>query len=327
MACQEKEKPSLKPGIDFVKLEELITEVCDNGNIVKELLYSMLRTTETYNNCMTLYNSYLDRYIEFLASLNITDVDMIAFAYKKMLDNGYLSYNKKHGYDNSFRHIYNSNLNISSFMDLDELEGCYVATGSYVCRHMSSFLTDLEGRAGENGYNTYVATYRRKKHKNGIVRLNSLFGNRVYANHQITCVDNEGFYGYCPTSGLFIQFENYFDNKCDKEDIVIYGRSIDIDEYRIGEFNYYVSYSDYSKIMNNPDEDITTLFNNHNKKVFKHINISDLQEKDKYVSEVLDSEQDSLKDFYIDTEEYLSSINSLMNTMVPKKNLKSLLIK
>lgn len=135
MACQENKKVPLKSGIDFVKLEELITEVCDNGNIVKELLYSMLRTTETYNNCMTLYNSYLDRYIEFLASLNITDVDMIALAYKKMLDDGYLSCNKKHGYDNSFRHIYNSNLNISSFMDLDELEGCYVATGSYVCRH------------------------------------------------------------------------------------------------------------------------------------------------------------------------------------------------
>lgn len=225
MACRIEDIKPKRDGIDFVMLEKVITDVCDNGAIVKELLYSALRTTETYNRCITEYNNYLTEYVQFMASLGITDAVGIALTYKKMLDDGYLSYNRKCSYDNSFRHIYNSNLNMSSFMDLDELEGCYIATGSFVCRHMSTFLTELEGRAGENSYNGYVAAYKRKKHKNYIAKLRPY--NNILANHQITYIDNNGFYGYCPTSGLFIQLENYYENKFDKEDTIIYGRSID----------------------------------------------------------------------------------------------------
>ena len=93
--------------IDFVKLEEVIFQVSDDCGVIKDLLYAMLRTTETYCNCIYEYNSYLKKYADFLNSLNIKDADMVAMMYKKMLDNGYLSYNKKHKYDKSFKNLYN----------------------------------------------------------------------------------------------------------------------------------------------------------------------------------------------------------------------------
>ena len=312
MNCS-KEEIIEKPGIDFVKLESIILEVCNNEKIIKDLLYATLRTTKTYCNCIHEYSSYLDRYGSFLYSLNIKDSDMVAIMYKKMLSSGYLSYNRKHKYDKSFKNIYNKSINISSFMDLDELEGCYITTGSYICRHMSSFLTDLEGRVGNDSYNGYVAVCN---HKTSKVKPQN---NGIYANHQITLIkDNNEFYGYCPTEGLFIEFIDLINNN------ILIGKSIDADNNCIGDFYYYMFLRDYELIVEDKSNDILSLFNNPS---YKELDIDDLIKKTNIIKNIIRSNKKDIDTFYLDNKSSLESINNMIKTMVPKKNIEKLIIR
>lgn len=308
--------------IDFVNLENIILEVCNDGNIIREILYAALRTTKTYKTCIETYDRYLNNYIKFLNSIEIKDSDMVALLYRKMLLDGYLTYNKNIKYDKSYGKLYRK-LNISSIMDLDELEGCYVATGLYICRHISSFLTDLESRAGYEVSNMYVATYKQKKHKKGIADI-KIFPDGVISNHQITLLNNNNAYGFCPTSGLFIEFNDYVTNKYNSTDNIIVGRSKDSNDCKENDFYYYMSLNDYITIAADNNDKIINLFNNAK---FKSINIEELYEKNLLVNELYRKRKSEIEIFYEDTKEDLSLIANSMNTMVPKKNIKSLKIK
>ena len=323
MACEnETVKINNYNCIDFTKLEELIinilnynnqsSDTCVNKNVVDQILYTALRNTDTYKQCIELYNNYIYDYIRFLHSLGITDSDEIAIAYKKMLDNGYLSYKKYHHYDNRFQHIYKKKLSSAEFMELNELEGCYIVTGASVCRHMSSFLTDLESRAGYTSHNSYVTVIKKK------VKTSCLD-----ANHQITLIaDRDLYYGYCPVSGYFIELDDL-----DETNQIIIGKNINCKNGRIGQYSYLIKLEDYYKIEDNPSTNYVDLYNSVNTDSYKKLNIEELCEKDKYISEKLTTKKDELDSFYESSKNTLQTINNSINIMIPRKRVKQLRVK
>lgn len=79
--------------------------------------------------------------------------------------------------------------------------------------------------------------------------------------------------------------------------------------------------------MDDTDNPIISLFKENNTKQFKRIDIPELQEKEKNIQDIYNRRKNDFEEFYYDTKDYLNDINNYMKVMVPKKNLKSLLIK
>lgn len=331
MPCEIKERKIEDKENDYVNfkfLESIIMNVLTDKNliivdktsstkdIVNEILYSTLRKTDTYKNCIEDYLEFIYSYASFLNTLGINEADTIAIAYKKMLDAGYLSYNKKHKYDSRFHNIYKKKLSYAEFMELDELEGCYIATGSSICRHMSSFLTDLEGRVGNNSYNSYVTVINNKKGKNSFDA----------ANHQITIIKDNGlYYGFCPVSGYFIELTDLEYDSINNP--IIIGKSVDLKSGKRDNYSYLIKLEEYLNIESNPNYSYINLFNKDNIVHYKQINTSELQDKDKYVSEILIKRNGDLESFYEENKERLESISNSINTMIPRKKVKQMIIK
>lgn len=104
-----------------------------------------IRKTDTYKKSREEYQKYIEKLALFMTKrLGIKDSTQISLIYNKMLDEGFLSYNKAHEYSLKY--------NQNSQYELFELLGIRIATGSSVCRHNAASLTDLQNEIGNKVY-------------------------------------------------------------------------------------------------------------------------------------------------------------------------------
>ncbi len=282
-------------------------------NSVANSLMNSLRQSDEYHQCINVYEKYLDDFSSFLKSLDITDSFEVALAYQYMLNNGLLSYSKKHGYDTYI--AAGKAADIIKKCELDELFGCRVATGRSVCRHMSSLLTDLENRVGNEAHNLYVNKYHTTNEKEVDLTTD-------YVNHQMTILNEQDkYYIYCPT--------------CSES---LYLKAIDSS---ISQNNYLMckgsekSLSVSSKITNiilsndELEEDfINNLFNGNIQYLSEEELALNLFKKQIKIAYLTQHKSDEFNDFYLETKDKLDTINRIITHIQPLHELpKKLIIK
>ena len=271
------------------------------------ILCDTLRNTDTYKECMSTYDQYIDKYADFLRSLGMTKPEEVSLFFQYMLDNGLLSYKKNHHYDRSLLHFNTQQYQLASILELDEFFGCYVATGASVCRHMSSLLTDLQNRVGNSAYNVYV---------NFIDSSNDI----KKANHQYTLINDQDdkIYGYCPTNKVFMELKNIILMDDLPDERLIYTRSI-ITQNNDSKIVSYINEKYNNELnLNLFDVDIDS---------YKKIDINQLNELYLYTSDYIENHKSIFEEFYQDTKQDLELISKSIKKMVPKQAVKELKIR
>lgn len=281
--------------------------VNDTSIIIQETI----RNTQTYKTCIEFYNQYLDKYVNLLDTLGITDSDEVAIIYQFMLDNGLLSYPKNYHYD---QEIISKQLHqYIGLYELDELTACKIATGVGVCRHSSSQLTDIQNRVGNPSYNFYIEGLTRpfnaKKYK-----LRTI-------NHQYTMTKDKDnhYYAYCTTSKSFVKLDYEVKNK------YIHATTIPLMESE-KEYETIIPL-DFNLLIKNNDEIIKDLL--YQKQTsYRKMNPMALLYKYDRIKELIIHNTDILEEFYQNTKEDLKKISDSYNCIVPSHDkIKSLKIR
>ena len=162
-----------------------------------------IRKSNEYRDLREEYNNYVVSLAKFIKSQGIIDGPGIAFLYQHMLDSGYLSYHKKHEYYNSCRH--KNVVENATRYEIEELWGSRISTGSSVCRHMSSLLTDIENEIG-NSAHTLKVFYANKN-------IPVSYYSNFIPDHCINVITTDNnIFGYCPTNKLVLSLKTDYEN-------------------------------------------------------------------------------------------------------------------
>lgn len=169
------------------KLSLLIEEYHNTVN--KQLLFIIINS-EMYKELCDEYYKYLEKIITFFVTEEILDGLGVALLYQELLDQGYLSYNKTHRYNN-----YMAKEEYKKYKLKYEIPhlGCRVATGKSLCRHMTDLLVSIENII--NNKAVYTNCFRDNKD----IDYNLIYNK---CNHALAIIiDNNNCFAYCPTSG------------------------------------------------------------------------------------------------------------------------------
>jgi hypothetical protein len=101
-------------------------------------IINILRESSTYKECIKEYNEYIYEAAMLIRHLGFTSAKEVVAYLQKLLDNGYFSKNMNHQYQ---KFQYETEY-------VTELCGARVLTGKSVCRHTSSFFTDILNQLG-----------------------------------------------------------------------------------------------------------------------------------------------------------------------------------
>lgn len=288
-------------------------------------IQSLLRTTDTYSDCIETYNNYINKYNTFLNQLGITTLMEEIVIFQKMLNDGYLFKDKKGGYNN----LDTPSSTFSCKFELDELLGCRVSTGTYVCRHVSALLNDILSNNDTINENSIKPLYMRLKiaeEESGVVSNNK---RQIIPNHAVILFkENDYYFGYCPTMNCFISIEEYIEEakvtKIKAYDIS--GKSIKY--YGVIPEIYNNFRDDYGHQI---EEDIFSTENCNGKYSLRNDRLNKL-----YLSylkaqkKISNYDKESFMEFYINTIDNLESMSENITTMVPnnkKGKVKQLIIK
>ena len=136
-----------------------------------------ISNSEEYQELVDLYDTYITYLADFLKSIDISESMDVAFAYKALLSHGMLS-TEKYNY-----HIFKND----KFDKISEIYGSRVFTGKAVCRHISSFLTDLINKMDGCAANVICNVYNTKEFsesKNKIIK--DFKKNKIVPRHMVT---------------------------------------------------------------------------------------------------------------------------------------------
>mgnify|MGYP004456233703 FL=1 len=286
-------------------------------------IQSLLRTTDTYSNCIESYNDYIHKYNTFLNQLGITSPMEEIVIFQKMLKNGYLFKDKKGGYNN----LDTPSGAFSCMFELDELLGCRVSTGTYVCRHVSSLLNDILNNnivINENNIKPFYMQLKISEEESGVVADNK---RQVMPNHAaILFKGNDYYFGYCPTMNCFISIEEYMEElKATKI------KAYDISGKNIKYYGvipeYYNDFLDDYQI----EKDIFSSGNSNGKYSLGNDELSKLSLSYFKAQRKIDNyDKEPFIGFYINTIDNLGSMSEDITAMVPnnkKGKVKQLIIK
>lgn len=157
----------------------------------REEVDSLIKNSEQYAECSELYTDYIKNVVDFYRSIDKKTAPEIATFFDVHLRLGMFNQDLKPQEYRIFKH--NKDFFITDIL------GSTVMTGTSVCRHNASFLTDILCSSGFKACNLPVPSYLLQKLKNKSKHLNSL-----RPNHLITgIIENDENYIYDPTKHCF----------------------------------------------------------------------------------------------------------------------------
>lgn len=274
---------------------------------------TIIKESDIFKECNYEYKDYLKKLSIFFKSLKIQSPLDVALFNQNMLDDGYLSYDNHHEYKKFKK---------NNEFETSELLGCRVVTGKSVCRHMASFLTDLEKEIGNDSFNIPITIITASE----IIKDINIINNPL-VNHLITGIrEGEQVYGYDPTMRSIVNLNG-------QESILkiiklvqpnqIYGTEISIDS--LDNRNIYIL---KDIITNKPEyQEALTLLNKDIE--FKEIDHFDILGKTQTIKKQYQENTDEVNDFYNETKQQLIRLKELSEHIAPlsDKKVKHLILK
>lgn len=148
----------------------------------------ILRTTTTYKDCVSEYNKYIEEVAKLVKKLGFESSRDTTAYLQLLLETGHFSKYMRHTYK---IHSYEKEF-------LPELCGAKVLTGTSVCRHMSSFFTDILNVLGYTAANISAVTTEKNP-----VKVAQKTNN--HWNHAVVGIsENNISYLFDPTCGKYI---------------------------------------------------------------------------------------------------------------------------
>lgn len=291
----------------YILAKDMRYERIIHHNSCYDEFQKLLKDTKTYENCKSEYINYIHKFNTLIEQLDINNLMEIIVLFQKLFQEGYLFKDRKGRYNTDA--VPNGSFN--SMLELDELLGCRVSTGTYVCRHVSSLLNDILNSNSIMRNNNISTTYAQvwiTDEENNMVN----YKKNTAPNHAIILFkDNDKYVGYCPTMNCFISIEGYVDE--------IKGTKIKAYDISDKSIRYYGVISSYNDFKQDQIKD-----NTMNETDLNQLLISYLKSKEK-----IDSYgKEPFTGFYINTKENLDNMSECIDAMVPKKNkVKQLIIK
>ena len=148
----------------------------------------ILRTTPTYKECVSEYNKYIEEVAKLIKRLGFeSSKDTIAYL-QLLLETGHFSKYMRHTYK---IHNYEKEL-------LPELCGAKVLSGTCVCRHMSSFFSDVLNILGYTAASISSITTEKDPVKTAQKKS-------IRWNHAVVGIsENNNSYLFDPTCGKYV---------------------------------------------------------------------------------------------------------------------------
>lgn len=188
--------PMLMGGLTGASIASCFTTL--SNTIVKTRKFAngykreLLKQTDEYNECLSLYERYVDKIAEFIRYIGLTDSLDVGMIYMNLLYGGILSCTDSFDY-----HKYERDIDICP-----ELWGARVSSGTGVCRHIASNLVDVYKELG------FTASYLSVKGCDGSTK--SILVDRLLPTKPVHAVvsvgDRYGKYIIDPTWKTVAQF-------------------------------------------------------------------------------------------------------------------------
>lgn len=297
--------------LELKKIKRQISEVTTHE--IKELI----KESDEYKELNEEYKNYIFSLANFMKSQGITDGPKVAFLYQHMLNLGYLSYPKSHKYNHSL-----SNKEImrnAHKYEIADLWGARVITGSSVCRHMSSLLTDLENEIGNCAYTLKVFSVDKN--------ISSYQYSDYIASHCISAIHDKdnNIFGYCPTNNLALSL-----NTTSKYNYLLFNTYLSCSPvlYDGPCNNIFVAkdIENYNDLYDNSDINKILSLDGFNNYATEH-----LRKSKAYVDDYIhmDSSVDELENFYLSNLSNLKRINNSLDYLMPltENKVKKLIIR
>ncbi|MBQ9834654.1 MAG: hypothetical protein IJO33_05665 [Bacilli bacterium] len=151
----------------------------------KFFTYQYLKESTEYNKLKPLYDDYLNEIVNLMHSFGKLDIYEISILYSILLHRGIFSNENKFKY-----HKY-----INDEINLRDVSGARIASGTAVCRHMSANLIDIYQKLGYNAFEIGCCTDIRYKFIKKIIATHSIAG--ISDNKNMLIVDPTGnFIGF-----------------------------------------------------------------------------------------------------------------------------------
>lgn len=151
-----------------------------------------IKQTEEYQLLNIKYHELIKKIAEYMKTLNLQNTLEINLYLANMIENGIFSYNSQMEHKNP-KYI---------FEVLGDLTGAVICSGNSVCRHYSSFITDILNEMGYTACNINVSLLTKEE----LFKLHNL--KKVKFHHEVVgIIDNNQKYYFDALYGLFL--ENY----------------------------------------------------------------------------------------------------------------------
>jgi len=244
-------------------------------------LYEAITNSDEYHEFKELYDIFISNIAIFLKNFNFNNTKELCLFLLQMLESSNLSVSKKE------YHIFKYGKDIL----VDEL-GARIVTGKTVCRHTTSFYTDVLNKTGVTSCNLSVS----------MIKPNQINSKRINYNHMVNCIlDNNEKYLFDSTS------YNFFGTSKDK--------GLD-DNYAISPIDNGICKIDQKRsiIINPKSEREYVSLSNYQ---LQSISPLEIIETSYYISEMYLRNYLMVEEFYNSTRNIIERLNYLINRLAP----------
>ena len=266
----------------------------------------ILENDELFIELKKDYTTLLKNLKEFLKTINLNDEISMNIFLTNMIKNGFLSISDKC--------IYKILEKERKLIDIADISGSRVMSGSYVCRHISSFLSDINNEIGYKSNTVSVKQIDKKDiyykllQKKKISNLKSYY---QFCDHMVTKVDtNDGSFIIDPTNNLFYELSNEKSENFFAEFKYAYFLGFSFDEFcDLSSFLTVIDIMNFEYFNKPIYLDEIDLLKNSTKLKKKELDVRELAEVNNKSNYVFEQEQNNLFDFKKENLKLIKSIS------------------